>query len=240
MLNQFVIDACAEAGVPLNLIETTAPETYSQCGEDIIVAAMLAVIVPNVPTLTTIFYLDIGANHPIQTSNTYLLYKRLGAQGVLFEADPQLIPALKRVRPRDQVVCTAVSDRRDPTVTLHVSRAKELSSLDAEHVRSFAGMGPIAQIVDQIEVPNLHIADLLANYGRPSMQYLSIDVEGLDLAILQAIDFNRYRPWIVSCEPSGQIDPTYAQRVHDVVAGAGYTMVARTRMNMIFVDKKWL
>ena len=168
------------------------------------------------------------------------MYKRLNGSGVLFEADPELIPALRRVRPRDEVVCTAVSARRDPTLTLHVAKARELSSLNASHIESFSKLGAHAEIVKQVEVPNLHIDDLLARYGQKGVQYLSIDTEGEDLAILQAIDFDRYRPWIVSCEPSGQFDRTNAQKIHDVMVRAGYTMAARTWINMIFVDKRWL
>ena len=112
--------------------------------------------------------------------------------------------------------------------------------MDANHVRSFAGMGEIANIVKQIEVPNLHIGDLLAKYGQQSIQYLSIDVEGEDLSIMKAIDFDRYRPWILSCEPSAQVYPDNPQQMYQVMAQAGYCLVAHTVINMIFVDKRWL
>jgi hypothetical protein len=45
-------------------------------------------------------YLDIGAHHPTRLSNTYLFYKR-GFQGVVVEPDPELMGAIRRVRPRD-------------------------------------------------------------------------------------------------------------------------------------------
>lgn len=41
--------------------------------------------------------LEIGANHPIATSATYLLSVELGISGVLVEANPALIGDLKKV-----------------------------------------------------------------------------------------------------------------------------------------------
>jgi FkbM family methyltransferase len=240
MLNQFIVAESDRLGIAQNLIETRIPETYSQAGEDIIVQGLLFALLPRLAPVQRIYYLDIGANHPIQTSNTYLLYKALNAQGVLFDADPELIPSLQKVRSRDTVVCTAVSASSNATVTLNVSNARELSSLDINHVRAFAGMGEVARIVKQVNVPNLHIGDLLAKYGQQSIQYLSIDVEGEDLSIMKAIDFDRYRPWILSCEPSAQVYPENPQLMYQVMAQAGYCLVANTGINMIFVDKRWL
>ncbi len=240
MLNPFIVEECRRFNVPGNLIATNAPETYSQTAEDVIVEALIGAIVIKAPPLAGVYYLEIGANHPIQTSNTYLLYKKFNAQGVLFEADAELIGQLKQVRPRDTVVHTAVSARRDPTVVLNVSRAKELSSLDANHVKSFAAMGEIAQIQQQVEVPNMHIDELLSTYGQRSIQYMSIDVEGEDLPIMQAIDFDRYRPWILSCEPSAQVHPKNPQQMYEVMARAGYSLIARTQVNMLFLDKRWI
>jgi FkbM family methyltransferase len=240
MLNPYIAAECSRLGISQNLIETHVPETYSQAGEDIVIEALLTSIRGKARPIASIYYLEVGANHPIQTSNTYLFYRKHNAQGVLFEADPELIPALETVRPRDAVVRTAVSARRDETLVLNVSRAKELSSLDVNHLKSFAGMGEIAQVARQIVVPNTHIADVLAKYGQQQIHYLSIDVEGEDLPIMKAIDFDRYRPWVLSCEPSAQVHPDNPQQMFQVMTQAGYALVAITSVNFIFADKRWL
>jgi len=241
MDNPFIAAECSRAGVAQNLIDTHLPETYAQAGEDIIIEALLLAIASKAPATPGLFYLEIGANHPIQTSNTYLLYKKHSGHGVLFEADPDLIPILRQVRPRDQVVHAAVTDRREPTVMLNVSRAKELSTLDLQHARSFEPMlGEIASITGQISVPNLHIDDLLARYATQPIHYLSIDVEGGDLAIMRAINFERFRPRILTCEPSTHIYRTNPEDMLQVMAANGYAYIARTAVNMIFVDRRWL
>jgi hypothetical protein len=133
-----------------------------------------------------------------------------------------------------------VTDRREPTARLHLSKAKELSSLDPRHARAFGHLGELSNVVGQIEVPNLHINDLLARYAAQPIHYLSIDVEGGDLAILRAMDFERFRPRIMSCGPAGEIHPGNPQQMLETMSRAGYEAVAQTFVNLIFVDRRWL
>lgn len=44
----------------------------------------------------------------------------------------------------------------------------------------------------------VHVDEILLNIG--SIDFLSIDVEGLDLIILKAIDFERFKPKLVCIE----------------------------------------
>jgi FkbM family methyltransferase len=240
MHNTYIIGECNRLGISPNLIDTHFSETYSQTGEDTIIEALLFALAAKTPPMKTLFYVDIGANHPIQTSNTYLLYKKYNGQGLLVEADPELIPLLRQVRPRDQVIHAAVTDHREPTVLFNVARAKELSSLHSQHVKGFAHWGDVANIVAHVEVPNLHVDDLLARYAPEPIHYLSIDVEGGDLAIIRALNFERFRPRLVSCEPSPDLIPANPQQMLQVMSSNGYSFIGRTAVNMIFIDKRWL
>jgi FkbM family methyltransferase len=238
--NPFIIAECERLGLPLNKIETPLPETYSQDGEDLIVESLLLSIISRTAPVENIFYIEIGANHPIQTSNTYLFCKKYNAYGVLVEADPELIPMLQKTRPLDEVIQGAVTGRRTEKVTLNVADAKELSSVEAEHIGMFQSIFPddFIKIVKQIEVKNIHIQDLLAPYD--TIMYLSIDVEGLDLEVLQAIDFTKRRPWIISCEPSTRYKQNNAFQMYKLMFLNEYTLVAKTDFNLIFADKKYL
>ena len=69
--------------------------SYAQCGEDLIVDYVLAVL-----DVGKVSYLDIGAHHPRYLSNTYYFYRQ-GGRGVCVEPDPNALRAFKQVRPRD-------------------------------------------------------------------------------------------------------------------------------------------
>lgn len=64
-------------------------QSYSQAGQDRFVWEMLG------PGFGT--FLDVGANHPTERSNTYAL-ERMGWTGTLVEADPNCVQLLRQQR----------------------------------------------------------------------------------------------------------------------------------------------
>ena len=121
------------------------------------------------------------------------------------------------------------------TVTLSVSWCNFLSSLDRSFVLNWAD-GTVGEAA-LVEVPALRVNDLVRDHllGRP-LAFLSIDVEGLDLAILQDFDFTTYRPWVVQVEPSDDHVPGNTKVMIEHMTAAGYLLIAKTSVNLLFVD----
>lgn len=46
------------------------------------------------------WFVEIGANHPVIASNTFLLEKDLGWKGLMIESDPQYLPMYESTRPK--------------------------------------------------------------------------------------------------------------------------------------------
>ena len=78
--------------------------------------------------LFLVFYVEIGANHPIQTSNTYLLYKKYNGHGVLVDADAELIPTLEKVRPRDEVIANLLGSNHSILLNLEDLRRRQTAA----------------------------------------------------------------------------------------------------------------
>jgi hypothetical protein len=76
------------------LFENYERKTYAQCGEDVIISFVLENI-----RIVNPYYVDIGAHHPWNISNTALFYNK-GNDGILVEADPLLCQELEKERPR--------------------------------------------------------------------------------------------------------------------------------------------
>lgn len=72
--------------------------SFSQTGEDLIIHFII-----NALKIDKITYLDIGANHPFNLSNTYLFYL-LGMKGVCIEPDPKLSKYISEKRKRDKCI----------------------------------------------------------------------------------------------------------------------------------------
>jgi len=80
-----------------------AYETFSQCGEDRILAFLFSQL-----AIATPRYLDVGTWHPCVDNNTYLFY-RAGAKGVCVEPNPDLALLIRETRPRDELLNVGVS-----------------------------------------------------------------------------------------------------------------------------------
>ena len=235
-INTHVYETAAAMGVKSPDLAVYLAEQYGQCGEDLIVLALLRAWQRRTggdPAAAR--YLEVGANHPIATSASYLLHRLLGMRGVLVEANPALIADLRQVRPDDVVVHAAVHATDATTALLALAFASEISSLDPGFVADWEN--GVVDARSRIEVPALRIGALIDQYldGQAPL-FLSIDIEGLDLEVLLDLDLARYRPLLLQIEPSDQRDPGRSARMQSHLQQAGYLLVAATDVNLIFMD----
>jgi FkbM family methyltransferase len=236
LLNPFVCSASIESGIRFPDIPVFLEEQFGQYGEDIIVVSLLrALCFRDGIDSRTLQYCEIGGNHPFAASASYLLNKVLGMSGVIVEANPRLIDDLARARREDRIVNAAITDETVDRIKFFVAKSTELSSLDRSFVTDWPGEG--GGVREEIEVPALSIDALMATEfpERPPV-YLSLDIEGMDLRILQSLSIEKCRPYLIQVEPSDHHEPENSRRIHSYLSQRGYDLIARTAVNMIFVD----
>lgn len=232
-VNPFILNECNSFSIEPAPIVTNIYETYAQCNEDIIVEGVLrSQVQRSGRSMESIRYIEIGANHPFQTSSTYLLYKLYGASGVLVEPIPELAERLQNARPRDTVVNCAISTSEEPTVQFHIHEKNELSSVSMDHISMFEAFGGADNITSTIECKNMHINAFMKQYSGDYCDYFSIDVEGLDAAILTEMD-HVFLPTLIQCEHEQRVDE-FAR----ILNARNYTLLAQTDVNAIFVKRE--
>lgn len=212
--------------------------SYSQSGED-----MLAAYLAHNLHLNEVKYLDIGAYSPTHLSNTYFFYER-GSSGVCVEANPNLSKEFKLVRGRDTVLNVAISPTDNGIAPFYILDAPTLSTLSkAEADRLVKEEG--VQLVQTIDLPVLSISQLLlSEFQDRNLNFLSLDVEGLDFQIMKNFDFNYVRPEILCLETleykKSGIQSKNSELITFIVQN-GYSVYADTQINTIFVDNnKWI
>lgn len=237
MINPFIVDECKRANIEMSPIETHLNETYGQCNEDLIIEALLIAHCWRKQTkMHQIYYIEIGANHPFQTGATYLFYRLYDAKGVLCEANPHLIQNLRMHRPRDTVVNAVISASHEKRAKFFIAAASELSSMDREHIRKFESrFHGMATVVEEIEVENIHINNFMATNAGQGVDFLSIDTEGTDYAILDAMDMERFRPAFVQLEHNSNL-----LEYVELLEPRDYVCLGVTEVNQIFADKRAL
>ena len=143
------------------------------------------------------YFVEFGATDGCELSNTYLLERDFGWSGIVAEPNPAYQAALRRNR-RCSISDECVWSRSGETLPFKVvdsypplSTIAEYQNAD-QHDRSQA---------TTIEVPTISLNDLLQRHGAPrQIDYISIDTEGSELAILEAFDFSAYDVSIFTIE----------------------------------------
>jgi len=151
------------------------------------------------------FFIEAGANDGISQSNSLFFEKHYGWTGLLVEPIPELAARCRQNRPDCMVVNSALVpfDYTAATIEMHacnlmslVKGAMKSTEADLEHI---ARGCEIQQVESrEIRVPAIPLSQLLDQNGVREIDFLSLDVEGFELAVLQGLDLTRHRPrWML-------------------------------------------
>jgi FkbM family methyltransferase len=188
-------------------------------------------------------YIDLGANHAKEMSNTYFFYTR-GARGVLVEANPDLIPELKFYRHRDIILNNVVDTISEKEVDFYILNGDGLSTSSYESAQNFCEINENLKIVSQFKVKTIDYKSIAEKYLGAPPTILSIDIEGKDLEILNSIDYEKYRPAIIVVEMISYNKILNYKTKNNVISEylntMGYDEYAFTGINSIFVCRKFL
>jgi FkbM family methyltransferase len=210
--------------------------SYSQFGEDLLVDTVLTRLGINEPT-----YLDIGAHHSRHLSNTFFFYSK-GSHGVCVEPNPVLCEEIKANRKRDICVGAGVGFDDATAADFYVMKEPALSTFSKEEAEHIQQVTP--NVLEKvIKLPLVSINQILRQYFDTCPDFVSVDVEGLDLAILRSLDFSLYRPAVFCVETIEYTPGREINKRHDIIqfmSDKQYFVYADTSINSIFVDShRW-
>lgn len=215
-----------------NIFKGYANVHYSSQGEDIILQNIFI-------GKKNGFYVDIGAYHPFEYSNTYLLYKR-GWHGINIDANYEAIEKIRKKRKRDISIHAVVSDKiQDVKYYLYKTPAYNticeniVIKLEKMHSKK-----PIA--ITNIKTKKL--VDILDTYLAPgiSIDYMNIDVEGNDMNVLQSNDWLRFNPEVISVEiQKYSIQECINSELNHYLEEKNYVFFAKTFNTLFYMHKKY-
>jgi FkbM family methyltransferase len=144
------------------------------------------------------FFVEFGAADGVALSNSWMLEKRLGWKGILAEPARCWHEALAKNRSctiATECVWSKSGERLD---------FDEVSDAELSTLSDFAQVDSHAQSrfeKNRYQVSTISLNYLLERYGAPANpDYLSIDTEGSEFAILEELDFIRYPFKVITCE----------------------------------------
>jgi FkbM family methyltransferase len=209
--------------------------SFSQAGEDVVLDFLFSQIGLSKPV-----YLELGVFSPDNCSNTYKFYLR-GSKGVLVEADETQIPLIKEKRPNDTILNIGVGLTNDTEADFYIFNNQGLNTFSKEEAefRNEKGSFRIQRVV---KVPLRTVSKIIEENFETYPDFLSIDIEGLDLGVLKTIDFAKHPIPIICAETCGYSENHIKDKdksIEEFLSGKGYFVYADTYINTIFANQSW-
>ena len=162
------------------------------------------------------FFVEFGATNGLTISNTWLLERKYGWDGILSEPSPNFYPLLCLNRPEMDCSDLCVSDKTGDEIKFTISSEAELSSR-SEFYRSDKEVDRV------VMVPTITLFDLLEKYKAPvDIDYLSIDTEGGEFETLKQffIENTKYSIKCITVEHNFHV--TNREKIHMLLVSNGY------------------
>jgi len=208
--------------------------SYSQDGEDMLLRPLLMESVPNYVDYKG-FFVDIGAHHPFRFSNTMHFYE-LGWHGINVEPTPAAIALFNQYRSNDINLNVGIGAEQTRQ-TLYCFNDSAFNSFDQiTSENRDQDDGPV-HITETVEVDIYPLAQILDEHlpAGTTIDFMSVDVAGLDVKVLQSNNWAKYRPKFVLVE---DVDINFshldASEAHGFLANQGYQLVSKTLRTLIF------
>lgn len=169
-------------------------------------------------------YVDIGCYHPILYSNTYGLYRR-GWKGIVVDPNKTLKSIYTLLRHKDTLVNVGVGEKAGSGEYFYhkdgayngFSKSNKTSLVQTEKIE--------IRTLDQI------VASL------KEIDFLNIDAEGMDHAILKGFSFLP-RPQVIAIESSVLIENVTDNPTHILLKANGYALVGVAGLTFIYKNHR--
>lgn len=150
------------------------PESYSQFGQDIYVFGKIF------NNKRDGVFVDVGGNHPTKGSNTYLLEKS-GWTGIAFEPQDTLRALWKDARKTECLPYLIGPENK---------LVEFVESKTQDGLSGVLGFNKVTQSGVRTQKEQRRLDGILKERDIAHIDYLSIDVEGYEMQVLESIDFN--------------------------------------------------
>lgn len=183
------------------------------------------------------FFIDVGANHPQKFSNTFKLYLK-GWRGINIDANPGTKKIFDKLRPRDINIEAGIS-KIPGQLDYHIFEHSLFNTFDRDtalaHSKEFGVK--INEVIKLETKPLGAVLDSL-NMDLSKIDFLSVDVEGLDLEVLQSNNWTKYKPEVILIEAlNTDLENIQDNAIVKYLHNLNYKLFAKTYNTLFFSNR---
>ena len=143
-------------------------------------------------------YVDVGCHHPLINNNTYLLYKK-GWRGINIDINQTSIDLFNIIRPKDTNLCTTINETKETFKVYFDDPFSPVNTLDKQFYENLENKHNNNE--KKLTVESKSMKEIL-NISKidGSIDFINLDVEGMDYKILKNIDLKQLKPKLISIE----------------------------------------
>jgi FkbM family methyltransferase len=191
-------------------------------------------------------YIDIGCQHPIKNSNTYLLYKK-GWEGINVDLDNDNIDLFKISRSNDDNFNKALSNDIKEVDLYFYHKKSPINTIDKK-TSEFQKAN--VSSIKKIKTDTLNNIILNTKYKDCTFDLLSIDVEGHELEVLKGFDITKFSPKVIVVEyldlniskleiKNLNIKDILNTEIYKYLVSKNYVLVNCIYSDLVFVNKNF-
>ena len=204
--------------------------SFSQEGEDMVLRRVFG-------NKQKGFYVDIGAHHPTLFSNTNYFYQK-GWTGINIDALPGNKLNFDAQRPNDSNLELLISEN-EGQVEFYLFDPSLMSTMSKQQAKANQKFD-WCKLLAMVMVSSVPLGKLLDQYVKPDtkIDFMSIDVEGAEMTVLNSNNWEKYSPDVLLVEfIDVAIDDIIKSDVHHFLTNRSYNFFAKTG-NTVFYKKK--
>jgi FkbM family methyltransferase len=197
---------------------------YSTHGEDSIAAGFFKYAKKG-------FFLEIGAMDGLRMSNTYYL-EQLGWRGMCIEAHPKYAEMCIKNRPRSINIHAAVADKIRDSVDFFAAPAGAASSINEKFAKKiFRKHHQNPKELVKTQVPMVTVDFVLKLHRIKKVDYVSVDVEGTEAAVMRGFSVEKYKPRLIILEQCFLVD---SPKIIEYMKSRGYHFARKIAINAFY------
>ena len=158
---------------------------YSHWGIDLIITKLLN-------SKNKGIYIDVGCHHPFLNNHSYLLYKS-GWEGINIDIDYNSIDMFNFFRKSDVNIQTAVTDHKGKVDLFFYHNRAAKNTISKE-------FGSDAKVQKKINSDTLNNIIENSKFKNSKIDFVSIDVEGNEINVLNGFNLKKYKPKLILLE----------------------------------------